>query len=162
MMLSAKYKGYTVFEDGTVIGLKGTILKPGISSNGYYTVVICFEDKKQSVCIHRLVAESFIPNPENKRTVNHKNGNKKDNRVCNLEWATDQENIQHAFNTGLNAKVGPAVRKKMQKTVIDTSTGQQYPSAKAAATAFGIKENSLRSRLCGFRINNTNLKYLQQ
>lgn len=51
--------------------------------------------------VHRLVAEAFIPNPENKRTVNHIDGNKLNNHIDNLEWATHAENIQHAMDLGL-------------------------------------------------------------
>lgn len=50
---------------------------------------------------HRVVAQAWIPNPLNKLEVNHKNGIKYDNRVCNLEWVTSEENMQHAIDTGL-------------------------------------------------------------
>lgn len=73
-----------------------------IQNTGYKTVNI--KEKKYS--IHRLVAEAFIPNPENKAQVNHKDGNKLNNCVSNLEWVTPKENVQHAFKIGLcdNAK----------------------------------------------------------
>lgn len=73
-MRSVYYKGYTIYEDGTVIGLKGHKLKPGIASNGYYTVVLCIDGKHKTQLIHRLIAILFIPNPDNKRTINHING----------------------------------------------------------------------------------------
>jgi hypothetical protein len=72
------------------------------------------ETKKYKIYLaHRLVAEAFISNPLNKKFVNHKNGNKKDNRVCNLEWVTRQENEDHAFKTGLKNSTG--VNNKMSK-----------------------------------------------
>lgn len=69
--------------------------------NKYVSVMLKVKQKEKRVFIHRLVAEHFIPNPENKATVNHKNGNKNDNRACNLEWCTQYENNQHAIKTGL-------------------------------------------------------------
>lgn len=65
----------------------------------YLDVTLCIERKRKRVAIHRLVAKSFIPNTENKLVVNHKNGNKQDNRVENLEWATHKENTKHAILT---------------------------------------------------------------
>jgi len=57
--------------------------------------------KKHTVSVHRLIANAFIPNPQNKPEVNHINGNKLDNNIENLEWVTRSENAQHAVDTGL-------------------------------------------------------------
>lgn len=82
---------------------KGRTMIP-IVRKGYLYINVSDGEKRTQKSIHRLVAESFIPNPENKPQVNHKNGIKKDNRVENLEWATGSENTQHAFDTGLKKK----------------------------------------------------------
>lgn len=80
--------------------IKGKPLSLGLAGNGYYTVSI----KGESVCIHKMVAEAFIPNPENKPTVNHKNHIRTDNRVENLEWATYPEQCDDVWKAKLLAK----------------------------------------------------------
>lgn len=68
---------------------------------GYLTVWLSKHSEMKCLKVHRLVALAFVPNPERKRTVNHIDGNKQNNRAENLEWATHSENITHANNTGL-------------------------------------------------------------
>lgn len=75
-------------------------------SFGYPSVTCKPEKGCRSVRIHRLVAELFIDNPECKKSVNHKDGNPKNNHVDNLEWCTQSHNIQHAYDTGLKKSVG--------------------------------------------------------
>jgi hypothetical protein len=85
--------------DGKAYFLKGRLLV-NMNDRGYMQVSLG-RGKNQSAKIHRLVALAFIPNPENKITVNHIDGNKSNNHVSNLEWATYKENNNHAQRTGL-------------------------------------------------------------
>ena len=97
------YPDYSVDEAGVVSGPKRT-LKPNRNGRGYYQVsLVKWEGTKRTVrskAVHRLVAETYIPNPQNKPTVNHKDSNKGNNAVENLEWNTHHENLLHSAAVG--------------------------------------------------------------
>lgn len=86
------------------------ILKQYLGSDGYMRIGLTVNNKEKYFFVHRLVATAFIPNLENKPQVNHIDGNKLNNSVSNLEWVTAQENIDHAWRTGLLSEKS---RKKM-------------------------------------------------
>ena len=77
------------------------IRRAPLCNPGYFSVVLYKDNEVTHIRIHVLVAQAFLPNPENKRYVNHRDGNKRNNRVDNLEWVTPLENAHHAINMGL-------------------------------------------------------------
>ena len=99
--------GYYATTDGNIIGRRGRILKPS-KVRGYDKVCIYLGSvkSKKQYAVHRMVAETYIPNPNGKTQVNHINGVKNDNRLSNLEWTTPLENTQHSIRTGLRRADG--------------------------------------------------------
>ena len=111
-----------------------TSVDPYPDNNGYMMVHLARPDgSNELVRIHRLVAEAFIPNPLGKRVVNHKDGNKANNSVENLEWHTHSENLEHAYKKGLNW---------WPKRVKD-SNGNVYQSITEAGKAFGLSQSTM-------------------
>ena len=104
----ADIEGYEVSSLGHVRSLKTNsprVLKPrSLFRSPYLTVKFSVNNKPVHRTIHRLVAEAFILNPDNKPYVNHINGIKTDNRATNLEWTTPSENTRHALDKGLKAQ----------------------------------------------------------
>jgi hypothetical protein len=99
-------EGYEGLYEASNIGRlrrKGSVnvRKFGDNGHGYKHVPLSKNNIIKNHYVHRIIATAFIPNPNNKATVNHKNGNKSDNHVENLEWATQSENSKHGFDTGL-------------------------------------------------------------
>ena len=100
------YEGkYAVTSEGMIWTYKSNKwLVQGFAGQGRYRTISL--GGKLTQYVHRLVAQAFLDNPENKPTVNHKNGYVNDNKLSNLEWATQQEQIDHAIETGLNNVTG--------------------------------------------------------
>lgn len=98
--------GYKIISQGKLSEKKEKILKQYVADSPYLFVKLSKFGKVKNFKVHRLVAEAFIPNPENKPEVNHKKGIKQDNRENQLEWATRQEQVDHGINTGLIQQKG--------------------------------------------------------
>lgn len=125
------------YSDGRKRFRDESILSPTINS-GYYRCQIKYNGVDFCEFVHRLVAQAFIPNPENKKDVNHKNGNKLDNRVENLEWCTRQENRQHALYTGLDTV---AVRVHCVEDNLD------FCSMNEAAAYYHVDDSTIRRHI---------------
>jgi len=134
---------------------KEKILKKCFTIDFYHRVNLCNKGKNKNFRVHRLVAEAFIPNINQKETVNHIDGNKQNNNVNNLEWATRKEQTEHALRTGL---FKPPICIK----VIDTTTKKIYNNAKEVSLLFNINLSTLRAKLIGTRKNNTNYEYFRK
>ena len=100
---------------------------------GYLRVVLSKDGVKKRYMSHRIVAEAFIPNLDNKKFVNHINGNKSDNRVENLEWCTQDENEQHAVNVLGKTMQG----KTYPQAIVCLDTGQRFPSMQKCVISIG-------------------------
>jgi hypothetical protein len=105
------FENYQINEFGDILNLKTNRLIKKVYSNGYLLVGLFKNGERKFFLRHRLVAESFIPNTENKQFINHINGIRDDNRIENLEWVTHSENVKHAYDIGLNENVRKQCRK---------------------------------------------------
>lgn len=118
------------------------ILRPAIHTEGYLECSLCHNGKIKKYYVHRLVAEAFLPNPDNLPQVNHKDECKTNNKVDNLEWCT------HEYNSTYGTMQARAAKSKSKSVKQLTKTGEliaTYPSLKQACRETGIH----RSNICG-------------
>lgn len=124
---------YYVSNQGDIKNAKWQTLKKK-TDNGYYRVCLTHKDRKEFISVHRLVLSVFGKHQKDKPYVNHKNGIKTDNRVENLEWCSQKENVAHAYKMGLNDWHKVRVR--------CVETGVIYDTMLDAARAMGLKSTS--------------------
>ena len=132
-------KNYLVSDDGKIYSkTKGKYLTPKINHDGYHRVQIWEDGKCRFVSWHRIIAETFLPNPNNYNVVNHIDGDKQNNHVKNLEWCTQEKNIQHACRTGLStmenhSRCGAVIQYDFYGNMIN-----EFPCASIASSETGI------------------------
>lgn len=140
------FPNYSVSDSGAIMNtVTGKTLKCRKAGNGYYKVTLCCNGKHTDQYVHRLVAETYIPNDLRKSEVNHIDGNKRNNTVSNLEWATRAENMQHLYNkldsTEIRRRMGLSRRGKNNKAshrVMRIEDGKIYPCISDAAKDIGV------------------------
>lgn len=145
---------YEINEDGVLRNIKSKkIIKGYIEKNGYVRVRIenkCLNGVVRTT-IHQLVAEAFIPNPENKPFVNHKDLNKLNNNVENLEWVTHSENMKHAYANNVNTEPLREHSVKTRKEILCIENNKKFESITSAAEwLFRLgKVSNVRSGIAG-------------
>lgn len=110
------YEGYyQVSNQGFIRNSKGLILKAHPNNSGYYLIALTIKTIRKAHLVHRLVASAFLSKKEGATQVNHKDGNKLNNKAENLEWATPSENARHAWAMGLHPNTAALARERMRK-----------------------------------------------
>ena len=148
---------YEISPNGVIRNVKTKRVKGQyIGSTGYYMVSFSYNNKSKPKRVHRLIATAFIPNPKGLPEVNHKDGNKINNRIENLEWITHEGNMRHAFKTGLlnntgenngQSKLNPdkvtAIRKYLSSGVSQQKIADKFNVSRSCIQ--GIKDGRLWS-----------------
>lgn len=151
-----KIEGYDYYVSNTGSVKRNNKILKGTERNGYPSIGLYKKSRYKFEYVHRLVAKLFIPNPKNKEFVNHKDGNRKNNNVKNIEWCTRKENEQHAFRV-LGKKSGRLGKKSdnvwLKKSLIARKKGIEvvFKSRKDFAVKNKCDQSSVSRALKGDR-----------
>lgn len=141
-----EFPKYSVSDDGRVRNnTTGKILSPHSDTNGYLSVCLYRDGKPSTKRIHKLVAEAFIPNPFNLHDTNHKDGNRSNNNVNNLEWCTRSYNMLHSYRV-----LGKKPRSTDRKAILCVETGKVYSTVEEAAKVVNRSSMAIRKCLYGW------------
>lgn len=163
------YEGYyEVSNLGRIKSLARTVINTGrvlkekynafhLKRDGHYSVLLSKDCVKRTLSLHRLVANEFLPNPENKRVINHIDGNKLNNRIDNLEWVSYRENSCHYYqNINTGTPVGVFKIKKYNKYLAHA----HVDGKKVFLGYHNTPESAYQARVKYFESNNIKNKYL--
>lgn len=144
---------YQASSNGRIMTTKsGRILTPVVDDCGYERVCLFKADRRKRHKVHRLIAMTFLPNPFSKSQVNHKDGNKRNNNVENLEWATNKENMRHSRENGLHDGHKKYCESKRKRIVaIHMKSGREIVFDSILSAKRTIGSNHIQDVLSGKR-----------
>lgn len=146
---------YAISTLGRVWSARYGLMKTPANNDGYPHCNVKVNCKNKKFLVHREMGKSFLPNPENKKTINHKNGIRNDNRIENLEWATSAEQNQHSVLV-LGRKGAPNYSRRKQVVAIreDSSIVLEFNGIRDCGRKLGIPYQGVQNGL-----RNSNLSY---
>ncbi|HCJ14068.1 MAG TPA: hypothetical protein DHV77_02115 [Erysipelotrichaceae bacterium] len=135
---------YITGKDGKKQFRKGQMIKPILNKNGYLQFALNKDSKREMVYVHIIVAETFLKNPDCKKVVNHKDGNKQNNNANNLEYTSYSENNKHAYDV-LMREIANAGCTKVPVKIIDLETKKEiiFPSITATSNAINLSHTQI-------------------
>lgn len=154
------YPNYIIFDNGNVLRISDNkILTPRNNGTGYFKVTLSNDQGRKDFYVHRLVALSFLPNPNNLPCVNHKNENRADNNINNLEWCSYQYNNQYGNKNEKMVSTRRAQNNYISKNkiailMLDKKTEQviqEFDSIKAAGTFLNVSAGHINEAVHGKR-----------
>ena len=135
------------------------ICSPRITVKGYFSVCLCDKGKEREHLVHRLVAKAFLPQVDGKSQVNHKDGNKLNNNVENLEWCTPSENTRHAISLGLRKHYFPPNSKRIL-AIKNENEQKIYNSINSMCRELNLDHASVRKVIKGIYSHHQGYKFI--
>lgn len=166
--MASTYGNIKSMGKGNNTNARVSILKQCTYKSGYKYVELCHNGVYKKILVHRLIALTFLKKKKGKKIVNHKNGNKADNRMDNLEWVNASENVKHAYSLGLSQPTRPMTgrlginnpgSKRVLQFDMNGSIINKYHGTCEASRQTGIRQGNIWSVIVGKRKSAGNFKW---